>query len=162
MPQQIAYLSGHLNFHEYRTPSGWGYISVSEVVSSTSCSSPAKNGGELNEWAKPFLEAVPDVVKTILGQKHVVATNLRYLPVVCETMRLWGVYVDVAMKYDSDQVEGVYIGSSVAFKAYIGIRGRIEYHLQQSWKAWSKIPAVKDRDITKPSAEQMSSQSSES
>ncbi|KAM0237897.1 hypothetical protein ACHAP5_008850 [Fusarium lateritium] len=47
------------------------------------------------------------------------------------------------IKYDSDQVEGTYIGSSVAYKTYIGVRRRVEYHVKQSQKAWSQIPAVK-------------------
>ncbi|KAM0439503.1 hypothetical protein ACHAQK_006216 [Fusarium lateritium] len=47
------------------------------------------------------------------------------------------------IKYDSDQIEGVYIGSSVAYKTYIGVRGRVEYHIKQSQKEWGQIPTVK-------------------
>jgi hypothetical protein len=38
---------------------------------------------ELNELVKTFLEPVPNVVKTILGQTHVIATDLLYIGIQC-------------------------------------------------------------------------------
>ncbi|RKK87656.1 hypothetical protein BFJ69_g408 [Fusarium oxysporum] len=96
---------------------------------------------EIGDFTKAFLGSIPDVVKTVLGADEVLPTE--YLPLVDSSFKLWGLYVDIAMRVDTDQVTGIYVGSSVAYKSYIGIYGRVKYHDRQSQKHYHDLPEVK-------------------
>lgn len=47
------------------------------------------------------------------------------------------------MRIDTDQAIGVYVGSSVAYKNYIGINGRVKHHKRQSRRVYDDIPDYK-------------------
>ncbi|KAG5811892.1 hypothetical protein H9Q74_000581 [Fusarium xylarioides] len=98
---------------------------------------------ELADLTHAFLDSVPDAVKTILGAPELLPTDLLYLPFVDSSFRLWGVYVDIAMKADTDEVIGVYVGSSVAYKSYIGINGRVRHHERQAQREYNQLPENK-------------------
>lgn len=83
------------------------------------------------------------MVKTILGAEDFLPTDLLYLPLVHSSFRLWGVYVGIEMKFDTDQVMGVYFGSSVAYRSYIGIHGRVRHHERQAQRDYNELPENK-------------------
>ncbi|KAF4452904.1 hypothetical protein F53441_4330 [Fusarium austroafricanum] len=78
--------------------------------------------------AKAFFESFPDIVKSILRKKDLQPTDLLDLPLLDESLCFRGMYLDVIMKDDTDLVQGVYIGSSMAYKGYPGIPGRVAIH----------------------------------
>ncbi|KAF5593656.1 hypothetical protein FPCIR_5172, partial [Fusarium pseudocircinatum] len=47
------------------------------------------------------------------------------------------------MRVDTDEVTIIYVGSSVAYKTYIGIYGRVQHHEHQSLRAYEDIPEYK-------------------
>ncbi|EXK99991.1 hypothetical protein FOQG_00335 [Fusarium oxysporum f. sp. raphani 54005] len=99
---------------------------------------------DLEEITRLFLRSVPDVVKTILGANHIHPIDLLDLPMVDRRFQLWGVYVDIAMEENTDQVVGVYVGSSIAYRTYIGISGRVRNHKAKARRVFEDLP-VGDR-----------------
>ncbi|KAG9506019.1 hypothetical protein J7337_002993 [Fusarium musae] len=69
---------------------------------------------EVEDLTAAFLRSVPDVVKSVLGADNFSPTDLLYLPLVDGSFKLWGVYIDIAMRVDTDEVTGIYVESSVA------------------------------------------------
>ncbi|KAF5988097.1 hypothetical protein FCOIX_681 [Fusarium coicis] len=90
-----------------------------------------------------FLRNVPDVFKSVLGADNLSPTDLLYLPLVDGSFKLWGVYIDIAIQVDTDEVTGIYVGSSVAYKTYIEINGRVQHHERQSLREYDSVPAYK-------------------
>ncbi|KAF5662878.1 hypothetical protein FDENT_13260 [Fusarium denticulatum] len=98
---------------------------------------------EVEDLATAILRSVPDVVKTELGSDNFSPIGLLYLPLVDSSFKLWGVHIDIAMRADTDQAIGIYVGSSVAYKNYIGISGRVQYHERQPRRAYDSNPEYK-------------------
>ncbi|EWG48005.1 hypothetical protein FVEG_16227 [Fusarium verticillioides 7600] len=98
---------------------------------------------EVEDLTAAFLRSVPDVVKSVLGADNFSPTDLLYLPLVDGSFKLWGVYIDIAMRVDTDEVTGIYVESSVAYKAFIGIYGRVQHRERQPRMAYDSIPEYK-------------------
>jgi hypothetical protein len=90
-----------------------------------------------------FLRSVPDVFKSVLGADNLSPTDLLYLPLVDSSFKLWGVYIDITMRVDTGEVAGIYVGSSVAYKTYIEINGRVQHHERQSLREYDSVPEYK-------------------
>ncbi|QGI92742.1 hypothetical protein CEK26_005811 [Fusarium fujikuroi] len=81
-----------------------------------------------------------DVVKSILGRPHLQPIDLLDLPVVDESFCFRGVYLDVVLKNGTYLVEGVYVGSSLGYKGYLGISGRVAFHQRFSLRNYNYLP----------------------
>ncbi|KAF4426086.1 hypothetical protein FACUT_9938 [Fusarium acutatum] len=83
---------------------------------------------------------MPDFVKSILGRPNLQPIDLLDLPIVDESFCFWGVYLGVILKNDTDLVEGVYVDSSLGYKGYLGISGRVAIHRRFSSRNYNDLP----------------------
>ncbi|KAH7228831.1 hypothetical protein BKA60DRAFT_549716 [Fusarium oxysporum] len=100
----------------------------------------SSQGLEVQDIAKVFFDRVLDVVKSILGRPDLQLIDLLDLPVVDDSFRFWGVYLSVIVENDTDNVEGVYVGSSLGYKGYHEISGRVAMHKRFSARTYDDLP----------------------
>ncbi|EXM35998.1 hypothetical protein FOTG_00323 [Fusarium oxysporum f. sp. vasinfectum 25433] len=100
----------------------------------------SSQGLEIQDIAKVFFDRVLDVVKSILGRPDLQLIDLLDLPVVDDSFRFWGVYLSVIVENDTDNVEGVYVGSSLGYKGYHEISGRVAMHKRFSARTYDDLP----------------------
>ncbi|KAG5758921.1 hypothetical protein H9Q69_011027 [Fusarium xylarioides] len=93
---------------------------------------------QVAEMTKPFFGSMAPEVKSLLGRKDLQPAELLDLPRVDDHFRLWGVYVNIVTD-KFGRVRGLYIGSSVAYKTYIGITGRVRGHLANAMKPFDSL-----------------------
>ncbi|KAF5575772.1 hypothetical protein FPANT_11201 [Fusarium pseudoanthophilum] len=93
---------------------------------------------EVEDLTTAFLRSVPDVVKSVLGADNFSPTDLLYLPLVGSSFKLWGVYIEIAMRVDTDEVTGIF-----AYKTYIGSYERVQHHERQPRREYDSIPKYK-------------------
>ncbi|CZR39489.1 uncharacterized protein FPRO_04386 [Fusarium proliferatum ET1] len=81
-----------------------------------------------------------DVVKSILGRSNLQPIDLLDLPIVDESFCFRGFYLDVVLKNGTYLVEGVYVGSSLGYKGYLGISGCVAFHQRFSLRNYKYLP----------------------
>ncbi|RKK87722.1 hypothetical protein BFJ69_g474 [Fusarium oxysporum] len=100
----------------------------------------SSQGLEVQDIAKVFFDRVLDVVKSILGRPDLQLIDLLDLPVVDDSFRFWDVYLSVIVENDTDNVEGVYVGTSLGYKGYREISGRVVMHQRFSARTYDDLP----------------------
>jgi hypothetical protein len=93
---------------------------------------------EISELRKPLFGGISQEVMSLLGRPNLSPYDLLDLPTIDDNFRLWGVYINIVLD-SSGNIVGIYIGSSVAYRTYISITGRVCAHLKNSAKPFDAI-----------------------